>query len=134
MEHEQANLEFKRQYIEDIKFTVVAFANTEGGRLLVGVEDDGSVCGVSDPDETMLRIMNMVRDAIRPDITLFTRCRYEWSERCGVDCSAWDVAPVLSFRKRHSAGGRLCEARGGFGSGLGNGHFKHDFGNIWGLL
>lgn len=75
MDSEQVNLEFKRQYIEDIKYTVLAFANSEGGRLLVGVEDDGSVCGVADPDETMLRIMNTVRDAIRPDITMFTRCQ-----------------------------------------------------------
>ncbi|MBQ9243186.1 MAG: putative DNA binding domain-containing protein [Proteobacteria bacterium] len=86
MEREQANLEFKRQYIEDIKYTVVAFANSEGGRLLVGVEDDGSVCGVSDPDETMLRIMNTVRDSIRPDITLFTRCEtIEMDGRCVVE-------------------------------------------------
>ena len=29
---------------------IVAFANTEGGELYVGIRNDGSVVGVADPD------------------------------------------------------------------------------------
>ncbi len=70
-------LEFKREYVDEIRKTIIAFANTEGGILYIGVEDDGSVCGVADPDGVMLRITNMIRDAIKPDITLFVDCRLE---------------------------------------------------------
>ena len=69
---ESKTLEYKREYTDDIKYAVVAFANTDGGKLIIGIEDDGRVCGVSDPDGTMLRVANMIRDAIRPDMTLFT--------------------------------------------------------------
>ena len=69
---ESKTVEYKREYIDDIKYTVVAFANTDGGKLYIGIEDDGRVSGVSDPDDTMLRVTNMVRDAIRPDVTMFT--------------------------------------------------------------
>ena len=69
---ESKTVEYKREYIDDIKYTVVAFANTDGGKLYIGIEDDGRVYGVSDPDDTMLRVTNMVRDAIRPDVTMFT--------------------------------------------------------------
>ena len=40
--------EFKREYVDDIKNTVVAFANTDGGTLYIGVNDDGTVCGVQE--------------------------------------------------------------------------------------
>lgn len=63
--------EFKEAYTDDIKKTVVAFANTAGGRIYVGVADDGSVCGIENTDEVVLRASNAVRDAIRPDVTMF---------------------------------------------------------------
>ena len=69
---EGKTVEYKREYLDDIKYTVVAFANTDGGKLFIGLEDDGNVCGVDDPDSVMLRVSNMVRDAIRPDVTMFT--------------------------------------------------------------
>lgn len=69
---ESKTVEYKREYIDGIKYTVVAFANTDGGKLYIGMEDDGRVYGVSDPDGAMLRVTNMVRDAIRPDVTMFT--------------------------------------------------------------
>ena len=69
---ESKTVEYKREYREDIKYTIVAFANTDGGKLYIGMEDDGHICGVDDPDGTMLRITNMIRDAIRPDVTMFT--------------------------------------------------------------
>lgn len=69
--------EFKREYVEDIKYTAVAFANTDGGKIYIGINDDGSVQGVGDADAVMLRVTNMIRDAIRPDVTMFTECGVE---------------------------------------------------------
>lgn len=62
-------LEFKSEIVNDICKEIVAFANTRGGELLIGVADDG----VSEPDEVMLRMNNMVRDSIKPDVTMFVR-------------------------------------------------------------
>ena len=74
---ENKNTEFKREYSDKIKYTVVAFANTDGGKIYIGVNDDGSVCGVNDVDGTMLALTNMIRDAIRPDVAMFTECDVE---------------------------------------------------------
>lgn len=63
---------FKEAYTDEIKKAVVAFANTAGGRIYIGIADDGSVTGIENTDEVMLQVSNAVRDAIRPDVTMFT--------------------------------------------------------------
>lgn len=71
---ENKTTEFKREYIEDIKNTIIAFANCDGGTLYIGVNDDGTACGVDNVDGTMLRVTNAIRDAVRPDVTMFVEC------------------------------------------------------------
>ena len=77
MRLENKTTEFKREYTDDLKYAVVAFANTDGGKVYIGINDDGSVQGVKDTDGTMLRITNMIRDVVRPDVTMFTECAIE---------------------------------------------------------
>ena len=69
---EDKNVEFKREYSDSIKYTVIAFANTEGGKIYIGINDDGSVCGIDDIDNTLLQVSNMIKDVVRPDVTMFT--------------------------------------------------------------
>lgn len=71
---ESKTVELKREYVDDIKKTVTAFANTDGGQIFIGVEDDGTVFGISNPDNIVQQVSNSIRDSIRPDITLFTEC------------------------------------------------------------
>lgn len=68
---ESEMVELKAIVVEDIKKEIIAFANCEGGKLYIGVQDDGTVSGLDNPDETSLQISNMVRDAIKPDLTMF---------------------------------------------------------------
>jgi ATP-dependent DNA helicase RecG len=70
-EGETLTTEFKREYTEEIKKTIIAFANTAGGTLYIGINDDKSIAGVNNPDDTLLQITNTVRSAIKPDLTLF---------------------------------------------------------------
>lgn len=81
--------EFKREYTDEIKKTVIAFANTRGGEVLIGVEDDGTVLGVADVDGTMLKATNALRDSIKPDVTMFLLC--ERREMDGKDVVAIKV-------------------------------------------
>lgn len=69
--NESANLELKRQFTNEIKKEVVAFANTAGGIIYIGVNDDGSICGVENVDDEMLRLSSSIRQSIKPDITMF---------------------------------------------------------------
>lgn len=68
---ENKNTEFKREFVDDIKKTVVAFANTDGGTLYIGVNDDGTVCGADDTDACMLKATNTIRDSVKPDVSMF---------------------------------------------------------------
>ncbi|WP_139651597.1 RNA-binding domain-containing protein [Raoultibacter phocaeensis] len=77
---EGVELEFKREWSDAAKKTVVAFANTKGGTLLVGVTDDGEIIGVEDPDQCMVSIMQSIGNAIKPDVSLFTQIRIEQVE------------------------------------------------------
>lgn len=77
---ENKTTEFKREYMDDIKYAVVAFVNTDGGKIYIGINDNGSVQGIENTDETMLRVTNMIRDSIRPDVTMFTECAVETME------------------------------------------------------
>ena len=83
---ENKTTELKREYVDDIKNTVIAFANCDGGTLYIGVNDDGSVCGVDDVDDVMLRVTNAIRDAVRPDVTMFVECRNEVVDEIPVVC------------------------------------------------
>lgn len=77
MTFEGIAVEYKESLTPEVKKTVIAFANTEGGTLYVGVSDDGTPVGVEDPDEVVTQLTNMVRDAIRPDVTKFTSASVE---------------------------------------------------------
>ena len=44
---------------------------TKGGTLYIGVRNDGTVVGIEDADRVTLQINNMVRDSIKPDVTMF---------------------------------------------------------------
>lgn len=56
------------------KKEVIAFANTNGGKLYVGIDDDGTIIGLDDIDACALQISNMIRDCIKPDVTMFLHC------------------------------------------------------------
>lgn len=75
--YENETIEFKREYVDDIKKTIVAFANTSGGTLYIGMENDGTPIGLTNIDEIMLRLSNSFRVAIKPDITLFVKYHTE---------------------------------------------------------
>jgi ATP-dependent DNA helicase RecG len=66
-------LEWKREYSEDIKKELVAFANSQGGELIIGIANDGSIFGVDHPDQVAVQVTNMIRDAISPDLSLISR-------------------------------------------------------------
>ena len=71
---ENSGVEFKRDDIQNQDFAreLVALVNLEGGLLLLGVEDDGSVSGITRPPDKLEEwVMNACRDKIRPGLIPF---------------------------------------------------------------
>lgn len=70
---ENQNIEFKQEYVPDIRKEVMGFANADGGTVFVGVRKDGAVVGIDDPDGVMLQIVNSLKDALAPDVMPFVK-------------------------------------------------------------
>ena len=73
MLYESENIEYKSQMLDDLYKEVIAFANTDGGVIYIGIDDQGNLTGIDDVDDTYTRLTNGIRDAIQPDVTMFVR-------------------------------------------------------------
>lgn len=67
---ESQNVEFKSNWRNDYLKTICAFANTEGGELIIGVDDNGTILGVTDLDDLLVEIPNRIKNrlGIVPDV------------------------------------------------------------------
>jgi ATP-dependent DNA helicase RecG len=67
---EDSYTEFKERIdnTESVAGEVVAFANTEGGWLLVGVSDKGDVVGLANPTQTATQLAQICRENVLPPI------------------------------------------------------------------
>ena len=63
MQYESERIEYKSQLTDEIYKEVIAFANTDGGIIYIGVDDQGNATGIDDVDGTYTRLTNGVRDA-----------------------------------------------------------------------
>ena len=73
MAYETEKIEFKANILGDIYKEIIAFANTDGGTLHIGINNDGEVTPLLDADDTYTRVTNGIRDAIAPDVTIFVK-------------------------------------------------------------
>ncbi len=73
MTFETENIEFKLQFTDEIYKEVIAFANTDGGVIYIGIDNAGNAVGINNVDENYTRITNGIRDAIMPDVTMFVK-------------------------------------------------------------
>lgn len=78
---ESSTVELKSEVNVDFKKEVVALANTDGGTIYIGIDNNGQAVGISNPDEVMAQIGNMIRDGIKPDLTAYTLI--EVADECG---------------------------------------------------
>ncbi len=72
IEGENLFVEFKEELPNADEFTaeICAFANTEGGMIILGVKDNGEIKGLEDTKLLEEKIMNIARQNILPEISL----------------------------------------------------------------
>ena len=71
-EHQQQDFKFCINDSKKIAKSLVAFANTDGGRLLIGVKDNGKIAGISS-DEEFYMIEAAAKIYSKPQINFTTR-------------------------------------------------------------
>jgi predicted HTH transcriptional regulator len=78
MHSESQHLEYKRELTDALEREVVGFLNSrEGGRILIGVDDAGTLLGLADPDGDQLKIKDRLKQNIQPScLGLFDQIEY----------------------------------------------------------
>lgn len=71
-EHQTQDFKFRVDDAKKIARTLAAFANTDGGRLLIGVKDNGKVVGVN-PEEEFHVIQGAASLYCKPELALKTQ-------------------------------------------------------------
>jgi len=93
MAYETESLEFKEIAADIIYKEVIAFANTDGGTILIGVDKSGGVAPLLNIDDAYTRVTNGIRDAIAPDITIFVKYSLENDEIIRIDVGEGSYKP-----------------------------------------
>ena len=65
---ESETVEFKTSFGKEVIETLVAFANTKGGTILIGINDKGEVIGVRIGQETLQNWVNQIKQKSSPSI------------------------------------------------------------------
>lgn len=78
-EHQQQDFKFRIDSSQKIAKTLAAFANTDGGRLLIGVKDNGRVAGI-DPEEEYYMIEGAAQLYCQPSVE-FQATVYQFEDK-----------------------------------------------------
>ncbi|MDE3056054.1 MAG: putative DNA binding domain-containing protein [Verrucomicrobiota bacterium] len=102
-QEEGKTLEFKENSkgLDRIIHTIIAFANTAGGKILIGVKDKTKeIVGLQDPIEEEMRLANAIADSIEP---LFCP---------DIHVVSWRNKEFLLIQVPHSIGPYYAKSRG----------------------
>lgn len=69
--------ELKSSLTKEIKKEIVAFANTDGGKIYIGIDDDGKIIGLKNVKEDIEKLSGMIREGIKSDLILYTSIKQE---------------------------------------------------------
>jgi DNA-binding response OmpR family regulator len=88
--------------------TIIAFLNTSGGLLLVGIEDDGNVLGLEpdkfpSADRYLLHVNNLIRERIGMEVTQFIKFGLKQLDGKEILCIQCSPSPEAAFLKNKQA-------------------------------
>lgn len=97
---EGLQLEFKQTFNIEVIETLVAFTNTTGGKVLIGVSDEGAITGVSITTESAQNWINEIKNKTTPSVVPETEVIFiEEKEIVCISIKEYPVKPV-SMRGR----------------------------------
>ena len=60
--------ELKSILTKDIKKEIIAFANTNGGKIYIGIDDNSNIIGIDNIDDNLQSLTGMINEGIKPSI------------------------------------------------------------------
>jgi ATP-dependent DNA helicase RecG len=98
---ESDTVEFKTAFGKEVIITLVAFANTTGGKIVVGVDGSGKVVGIEAGSETVQQYLNQIKVATYPQVIPNVTDHTISGKRVLVfEVSEYPVKPI-SFKNRY---------------------------------
>lgn len=94
--NENQNTEWKESWRDEYLKWICGFANATGGKIYIGMNDNGKVVGVADADKLLEDIPNKVRDVlgIIVDVNLLEENGLKYISRL-----TYRLIPILSITK-----------------------------------
>ena len=87
---------------EALAVAMISFANAQGGQLFLGVENDGTITGVVEPDKLLQRVDNIARHNIHPPIWISaTKMQIDEKRILVVDIPRGPQRPYCTNDGRH---------------------------------
>ena len=105
MQDKNRDIIFMSNFTLDIAKDVVAFMNTAGGTILIGVDKDAKVQGIDPMDSVITHIKLNLVHAITPDPTPFLSIRAIHKDFIHIDVSTGKHRPYYLSNKGMKAGG-----------------------------
>ena len=65
---ESDSLEFKASFCKEVIESIVAFSNTKGGKVIIGVLDNKDIAGISLSDESIQTWLNQIKQNTSPQV------------------------------------------------------------------
>ena len=104
--YESNKIEFKVRFTDQLVKELVAFLNTDGGQIFIGINDQGEVIGARDIDKTLRNISDIVSSQIEPSPLDLISCEIKTMERL----------PVIVINIKRGSSPIYCIKKYGFSS------------------
>ena len=69
--------ELKSILTKDIKKEIIAFANTNGGKIYIGIDNNSNIIGIDNIDESLQSLTGMINEGIQPSLIGHTQIKIE---------------------------------------------------------
>ena len=99
---ENDKVELKREIVNDVKKEIVAFLNSGGGTIYIGVDDDGTIWPITknkDRNDLDTKIGNWIQDCFYPDTVSLIRHRFNEDDVMMIEVSEGTNKPYYLREK-----------------------------------
>ena len=110
---ETEKTELKQKIADSLPKEIVAFLNTDGGTIYIGVNDDGSVCGVTKLDDSLKKIADIIESQILPDSSQFVELGTKYVENTRVIEIKVKKGESLYYIQKYGRSSQGCYVRVG---------------------
>jgi len=98
---ENQTVEFKTSFQKEVIETVVAFANTKGGKIFIGISDSGDILGIKPKPESIQNWINQIKTNTQPSILVdIDDVEIEDKTIAVVDVKEYPVKPI-AYKNRY---------------------------------